>query len=88
MSSVESSVKKLKFSDDKNTRKKPYDVLKNTLTTYSHMPHVVPGMSNAEVQRRTGFASESNMLSRAALLCNGDLDEMLASKSKLTWFEE
>ena len=49
---------------------------------------MIPGNSNNEIKRRTGFLSEQHLLSHVVLVCNGDLELMFKSKSKLTWYEE
>ena len=86
--SVDSSKKKLKFSDCIDRPKNGCGALKINLHANSHIPHVTPSMGEADVNRRTGFHSELHLLSHAALLCNGNLDLMMSSESKLTWFDQ
>jgi hypothetical protein len=45
-------------------------------------------LSPEEIKRRTGFDDEKVMLAYIVVICNGDLEKMFSSKSRLTWFEE
>ena len=49
--------------------------------------HVVPGTINSEV-KKTAFSTESHTLSHSLIICDGDLDLLLASNTKITWHEE
>mmetsp|Transcript_31594 Transcript_31594/g.76326 ORF Transcript_31594/g.76326 Transcript_31594/m.76326 type:complete len:349 (-) Transcript_31594:129-1175(-) len=42
----------------------------------------------SEVKRRTGFQDLPNLLSYAMVVCDGDLERLFATSSKLTWLEE
>ena len=44
--------------------------------------------NGSEVKRRTGFQSLNHMLAVVIIVCNGDHDEMIYKKTKLTWLEE
>jgi len=45
-------------------------------------PKVAPGVSDDEVERRTGFPTEGTMLSYIFTVCNGDADITAAMSSK------
>jgi len=51
-------------------------------------PYVKLGMKCEEVKRRTGFRNEKSLLACALIACNGSIDILITSSSKLTWYEE
>ena len=73
---------------DKIDKVSRHNIIKENSNAHFRKPHVMPGTVDTEVKRKTGFISESHMLSFALIICNGDLDLMFSSKSKLTWHEE
>ena len=50
--------------------------------------HIKMGNSDSDVKSRDGFRNENELLEHSLMLCNGDLDVLVSSNSKLTWFEE
>jgi hypothetical protein len=56
--------------------------------TANKPPILTLGTSDEEVKRRTGFASESAMLSYIFIICGGDVELIRKRNSSLTWYEE
>ena len=52
-------------------------------------PVVKPGLvGDKEVKRRTGFATEGDLLAFIVIVCNGDLENIQDTVSVLSWYEE
>jgi len=51
-------------------------------------PSLTPGTADAEIKRRTGFPTESAMLSYILIVCGGDPELIRKRNSSLTWYEE
>jgi hypothetical protein len=49
---------------------------------------VLSGMSNAEVQRRTGFTVNLELLTYIFAVCNGSINTIKKRTSSLSWYEE
>ena len=65
------------------------------LPSHFQKPDVVPlgkkkgtRLTNKEVKRRTGFATERELLAFIIIVCDGDLNVIKKICSTLTWFEE
>ena len=48
----------------------------------------MPGLSDSDIHRRTGFFTEKQMLAFIIIVCNGDIDEIGRKSTSLTWYEE
>ena len=80
---------KLDFNNNfNNTKINRYSAFVSDSKTVSYEPSVKPETRDSEIKRRTGFVSDKHLLSYVALVCNGDLDLMLKSETRLTWHEE
>jgi hypothetical protein len=58
--------------------------LQETQTCGLKLDDLIP----SEVKRRTGFRDLPSILSYAMVVCNGDVELLLQTSSKLTWLEE
>ena len=70
-----------KFELKTPTKKSPWK-------QYEDSPKVTLDISDAEVQRRTGFKTKNHLLMYIIVVCNGDFDKIVEGGTVLTWFEK
>ena len=83
ISQLESELRIVKKKLDENHFSNHLEKIRKNLPVFSFH-----SLKNNEVKQRTGIKTKGMMMANVTVFCNGDLEKLTSTVSKLTWLEE